>query len=223
MPPKTTRTGGNKKSSENRKTTLRSSQKDCETSTDPVDVMISEVEETETILKPDKTDTTLQTKDESSQAIKPEKVQSTPVEADTSNQGHQSQQHATDEQTRVAAKTFELLQGTDDPNKASPKEAAYFEGSGLMDHICSSKKRKKGLQSHQTMQQMTADVPTSSMMSIPVKTVLRAKVMVDDLVNFQSRLGSPNTLMAAIKSTSGKMSGTDGTGKDESKHSKKQH
>ena len=53
-----------------------------------MDITNSEVEETETILKPDKTDTMLQTKDESSQAIKPEKVQSTPVEADTSNQGH---------------------------------------------------------------------------------------------------------------------------------------
>ena len=69
---------------------------------------------------------------------------------------------------------------------------------------------------------MTADVPTSSMMSIPVKTVPWAKVMVDDLVNFQLRLGSPNTLMAAIKGAGGKMSGPDGTGKDESKHSKKQ-
>ena len=69
---------------------------------------------------------------------------------------------------------------------------------------------------------MTADVPTSSMMSVLIKTVLRAKVMVDDLVNFQSRPGSPNTLMAAIKGASGKTSGTDGTRKDEMKHSKKQ-
>ena len=88
MPPKTTRTGGNKKSSENRKTMLRSSQKGCGTSTDPMDVMNSEVEETKAMSKPDKTDTMLQTKDESSQAIKPEKVQLNPVKADTSNQGH---------------------------------------------------------------------------------------------------------------------------------------
>ena len=46
--------------------------------------------------------------------------------------------------------------------------------------------------------------------------------MVDDLVNFQLRQGSPNTLMAASKGTGGKTSGTDGTGKDESKHCKKQ-
>ena len=72
------------------------------------------------------------------------------------------------------------------------------------------------------MQQMTADMPTSSMMSLPIKTVPRAKVMVDDLVNFQSRLGSPNTLMVAIKGTCGKTSGTDGTRKDKLKHGKKQ-
>ena len=99
MPPKTTRTGDNKKSSENRKTTLRSSQKGCGTSTDPVEVTNSEVEETKTISKPDKTDTMLQTEDESSQAIK----------ADTSNQGHRSWQYATDEETRVAAETLQLL------------------------------------------------------------------------------------------------------------------
>ena len=128
----------------------------------------------------------------------------TPVKADTSSHGHQSWQYATDEETRVAAETLELLQGTDNPNETSPEEAAYFEGSGLMDHILSSQKRKKGLQSHQTMQQMTADAPTSSMISIPIRTVPWAKVMVDDLVNFQSRPGSPNTLMAAIKGIGGK-------------------
>ena len=107
MPPKATRTGGNKKSSENRKTTLRHSQKNCGTSTDPVDVTTSEV--TQTILKPDKTDALPWTEVESSQAIKPEKVQSTPVKADTSNQGHQSQQYTSDEEARVATETLELL------------------------------------------------------------------------------------------------------------------
>ena len=72
------------------------------------------------------------------------------------------------------------------------------------------------------MQQMTADMPTSFMMSIPIQTVLWAKVMVDDVVNFQSRLGSLNTQMAAIKGIGGKTSGTDGMGKDELKHGKKQ-
>ena len=119
MPPKTTRTGGNKKSCENRKTT-RSSQKGCGTPTDPMFVTNSEVKETETILKPDKTDTMLQTEDESSQAIELEKVQLTLLEADTSNQGHRSWQYATDEETRVAPETLELLQGTDDPSETPP-------------------------------------------------------------------------------------------------------
>ena len=201
---------------------MRCPQKGCGTSTDPMDVTTSEVEETETISKPAKADNKLQTEDKSSQAIKPEKIHSTPIEADISHQGHQSWQYATDEETRVATETLELLRGTDNPYKSPPEEEAYFGGSGLMDHIRSSQKRKKGLQSHQTMQQMTADAPTSSMISIPIRTVLQAKVMVDDLVNFQLRLGSLNTLMAAIKGVGGKTSGTDGTGKDESRHGKKQ-
>ena len=60
------------------------------------------------------------------------------------------------------------------------------------------------------------------MISVPIRTVSWAKVMVDDLVNFQSRPGSPKTLMAGIKGIGGRTSGTDGTGKDESKHGKKQ-
>ena len=110
----------------------------------------------------------------------------------------------------------------DNPNKSPPKEEAYFGGSGLMDHICNSQRRKKGPQSHQTVQQMTADALTSSMISIPVRTVPRAKVMADDLVNFQSKPGSPNTLIAAIKGIGGKTSGMEGTGKDEVRHGRKQ-
>ena len=101
-------------------------------------------------------------------------------------------------------------------------EEAYIGGSGLMNHIRNSQKRKKGLQSHQTMQQMTANALTSPMISVLIRTVLQAKVMADDLVNFQSRPGSLNTLMAAIKGIGGKTSGTDGTRKDEVRHGKKQ-
>ena len=75
--------------------------------------------------------------------------------------------------------------------------------------------KKKGLQSHQTMQQLTADIPTSFMMAVPIKTVPLAKVIINDLVNFQSRLGSLNTLMAAIKGAGGMSSGA-----VESKHKK---
>ena len=152
MPPKTTKTGGNKKSGKNRKTTSRCHQKGCGTSTDPMDTITPEVEETETISKPAKAHATLQMEDKSSQAIKPKKVHSTPIEADTSHQGHQSWLYATNKETRVAAETLKLLQGTDDPSKSPPKEEAYFGGSGLMDHIHNSQRRKKGLQSHQTMQ-----------------------------------------------------------------------
>ena len=109
MPPKTTRTGGDEKSHENRKTMLRHSQKSSGTSTDPMDVTTSEVEETGTISKPDKADATFQMEDESSQAIKPEKVQSTPVKVDNSNQGHRSWQYTTNKETRVATETLELL------------------------------------------------------------------------------------------------------------------
>ena len=87
MSPKTPKVGGNKKS-ENRKTTLRCHCKDCGTSTDPMDAMTSEVEETKTISKPAKADATFQTENKSSQAIEPKKVHSTPIEADTSHQGH---------------------------------------------------------------------------------------------------------------------------------------
>ena len=109
MPPKTTRTGGNKKSGENRKTTLRHPQKGCGTSTDPVDAMTFKVEETETILKPAKVDAMLQMEGEPSQAIEPKKVHSTPVKADISHQGHRSQPYATDKETRIAAETLQLL------------------------------------------------------------------------------------------------------------------
>ena len=174
-----------------------------------MDTTTSEVEETETISKPAKADAMLRMEDESSQAIEPKKVHSTPVKEDTSHQGHQSWLYTTDEETREATETLELLRGTDDPNESPPEEEAYFGGSGLVDHIHNSQRRKKGQQSHQTMQQMTAVAPTSCMISVPVRTVLWAKVMADDLVNFQSRPGSLHTLMAAIKGTGSKTSGTD--------------
>ena len=108
----------------------------------------------------------------------------TSIKADTSSQGHRSQQYTTDEEIMVAAETLKLLQGTDNLNKTLPEEAAYFEGLGLMDHIHGFQTRKKILQSHHTVQQSTGDVPTSSMMSVPIKTVPWAKVIVNDLVNF---------------------------------------
>ena len=74
MPPKTMKTGGNKKSDEKRKTSLRSSQKGHGTPADPVDVTNSQVDEAETTLKPEKADSMLQTGDNPSQAFEPERV-----------------------------------------------------------------------------------------------------------------------------------------------------
>ena len=130
MPPKTPKTGGNKKS-EGRKATSRCHCKGCGTSNGPTDAMTSEVEETETISKPAKADAMLRMENESSRAIKPKKVHSTPVKADTSHQGHRGQLYP-NEETRVAAETLELLQGTYNPNESPPEEEAYFGGSGLI-------------------------------------------------------------------------------------------
>ena len=59
MPPKIMKTSGNKRSDNNRKTFLRSSQKGHGTSTDLVEVMNSEVDKAEPTSKPDEADSTL--------------------------------------------------------------------------------------------------------------------------------------------------------------------
>ena len=119
---------------------------------------------------------------------------------DTPQQGHQ---YITDEETRTATMALELLPETEDPTatdgtKTPPGEAAHFEGTGLMDNIRSSLKKKKGTHSHQTMQQVTADTSASSITAVPIQHIPRAKVIAEDLINLQSRLGSPNTLVMAV-------------------------
>ena len=58
------------------------------------------------------------------------------------------------------------------------------------------------------MQQVTADTPASSITAVPIQHILKAKVIAEDLINLQSRLGSPNTLvMAASESTSSHSTG----------------
>ena len=53
------------------------------------------------------------------------------------------------------------------------------------------------------MQQVTADAPASSITAVPIQHVPWAKVIAKDLINLQSRPGSPNTLvMAASESIS---------------------
>ena len=63
--------------------------------------------------------------------------------------------------------------------------------------------KKKGTHCHCIMQQVTADTPASSITAVPIQHVPLAKVIAEDLINLQLRLGSPNTLvMAASESTS---------------------
>ena len=103
---------------------------------------------------------------------------------------------------------LELLQETEHPTatdgtQTPPGEAAHFKGTGLIDNIRNSLKKKKGTHSHQTMQQITVDTPASSITAVPIQHILWAKVIAEDLINLQLRLGSPNTLvMAASESTS---------------------
>ena len=178
-----------------RKTSLRSSWNGRGTFTDPVEVTKFEVDKAEPTSKPEEADSILWIRDIPSQASN---HGDTPSASGTSKHGHQSQLCATDEKTRASTETLDLLRSTDDPNKAPLGEKEYFRGSGLWDNISCSQMKKKG-HSHQTIQQSTVDTPTSDMMSVPVKTVSPAKVIIDDMVNFSSRLGSPNPLMMAIE------------------------
>ena len=72
-----------------------------------------------------------------------------------------------------------------------------------MDNIRSSLKKKKGTHSHCTALQVTEDDPASSITAGPIQHVPWAKVIAEDLINLQLRLGSPNTLvMTASELTS---------------------
>ena len=146
-----------------------------------------------------------QTEDDLSLVVKLKRVHPTSSGVDTPQQGHQ---YVTDKETRTAATALELLQETEDPTatdgtQTPPGEAAHFEGTGLMDNIRNSLKKKKGTHSHWTLQQVTVDTPASSITAVPIQHVPWAKVIAEDLINLQLRLGSPNTLvMAASESTS---------------------
>ena len=153
----------------------------------------------------EETGATAQSKDDLSPVVKLKRVNPTSGGVDTPQQGHQ---YITDEETRTATMALELLRETEDPTATDgtqipPGEAAHFKGTGLMDNIRSSLKKKKGTHSHRTMQQVTADTPASSITAVSIQHVLWSKVIAEDLINLQSRLGSPNTLvMAASELTS---------------------
>ena len=156
------------------------------------------------------TGATAQSEDDLSLVIELKRVIPTSGGVDTTQLGHQC---IPDEETRTAAVALESLQETDDPTatdspKTPPGEVAHFKGTGLMDNIRSSLKKKKGTHSHQTMQQVTVDTPASSITAVPIQHILKAKIIAEDLINLQSRLGSPNTLvMAASESTSSRSRG----------------
>ena len=52
------------------------------------------------------------------------------------------------------------------------------------------------------MQQVTADTPASSIIAVPIQHVPWAKVIAENLINLQSRLGSPNILVITASNTS---------------------
>ena len=196
------------KSRDSKKSKLAKSQKTKEATSEVVDITKSEGEEVDPSSKQtqDKeTSATARSEDDLSSIVKLKRVHLTSGGVDTPHQGHQ---YITDEETRTTPTALELLQETEDPvatdgTQTSPHEAAHFEGTGLMDNIRSSLKKKKGTHSHHTMQQVTVDTPASSITALPIQHIPQAKVIAEDLINLQSRPGSPNTLvMAASELTS---------------------
>ena len=112
----------------------------------------------------------------------------------------------TDEETRTAAETPESFRETEDPAvingfRTQPGEAAHFKGTGLMDNIRNSTRRQKKFCSHPITQQMAVNAPASSITAVPIQHIPWAKVVAEDLINLQSRWGSPNTLVVAASDT----------------------
>ena len=172
-----------------------------------VDITKSEGEEVDPSSKQtqdEETGAAAQTKDDLSPVVELKRVHPTSGGVDTPQQGHQ---YITDEETRTATMALELLWETEDPaatdgTQTPPGEEAHFEGTGLIDNIRNSLKRKKGTHSHRTMQQATADTPASSITAVPIQHVPQAKVIAADL-NLQLRPGSPNTLVMAASELTG--------------------
>ena len=190
------------KSGDSKKSKLTKSQKTKEATSEVVDITKSEGEEVDHSLKQtqDKeTGAAARSEDDLSPVVKLKGVHPTSDGMDTPQQGYL---YVTDEETRTVATALELLWEKEDPaatdsTQTPPDEATHFEGTGLMDNIRSSLKEKKGTHSHRTMQQVTVDVPASSIMAVPIQHIPQAKVIAEDLIKLQSRPGSPNTLVMA--------------------------
>ena len=185
-----------------------------------VDITKSEGEEVDPSLKQtqdEETGATAQSKDDLSPIVKLKRVPPTSGGVDTPQQGHQ---YITDEKTRTAAAALELLQETEDPaamdsTQTPPGEAAHFKGTGLMHNIRSSLKKKKGTHSHWTMQQVTADTPASSITALSIQHIPWAKVIAEDVINLQLRLGSSNTLVMVASELTSSHGRGDRSGKSE--------
>ena len=128
----------------------------------------------------------------------------------------------TDEETRTAAKTLESFREAEDPavidgTRTPPGEAAHFKGTSLMDTIRNSARRQKKFHSHLIMQQMAVNTPASSITAVPIQHIPWAKVFAEDLINLQSRWGSPNALVVAASDTGQRVmsQSTNGHGKGE--------
>ena len=115
-----------------------------------VDITKSEGEEVDPSSKQtqDKeTGAAAQTEDDLSPVVKLKRVHPTSGGVDTPQQGHQ---YITDEETRTAATALELLWETEDPaatdgTQPPPGEAAHFKGTGLMDNIRNSLRKRREL------------------------------------------------------------------------------
>ena len=167
-----------------------------------------EVEPPSKQIQDEETDTVVQTKDDFSLVVELWRVGSTSGGLDMPQPGYQSidVMCITDEETRTIAETLESFREAEDPavidsTRTPPGEAVHFEGTGLMDNIRNSTRRKKKFCSHLIMQQMAVNTPGSSITAAPIQHVPWAKVVTEDLINFQLRWGSPNTLMVAASDT----------------------
>ena len=112
----------------------------------------------------------------------------------------------TDEKTKTAAETLESFREAEDPTvidgtRTPPGEAAHFKGTSLMDNIRNSTRRQRKLCSHPITQQMAVNTPASSITAVPIQYVPWAKAVAEDLINLQSKWGSPNALVVRASDT----------------------
>ena len=176
-----------------------------------VDIMKPESDEVDPPLnqiQDEEMDMVAQTKDDFSAVIKLKRVGSISGGVDMPQPSYQSVGVIciTDEETRTAAETLESFREAEDPavidgTRMPPGEAAHFEGTSLMDNIRNSARRQKKFCSHLIMQQMAVNTPASSITTLPIQHVPWAKVVTEDLINLQSRWGSPNVLVVAASDT----------------------